>query len=179
MGVQEAHVFPDGQHIIFYGGQRKNTGASGNGQQWWVIPADGGEPQPWSEIGGNAIVGYAVNASGQEIAYAEAGHSSACLSVQHILVTPPAVLGRVAFDLPIPDAIEQNDMASFSVKGFSWAPDDDHIAYALEPYRCPHAGQERQTEPSTIYTWNIRTANAPASPKPAQLVEGSYPVWIR
>ena len=43
--VQEAHVLPDGNTVIFYGNHTTEVGASGNGLQWWAIPASGGDPR--------------------------------------------------------------------------------------------------------------------------------------
>lgn len=177
--VQEAHVPPGGQQIVFYGGQRKSLGASGNGQQWWWIPASGGKPQPFHGQGGNTILGYAVSPTGTVQAYAESAHSSACVSEQRIvaLTTDPA--DDVEMLAPVPPTIESSDSAAFYLKGFSWSPTGDRIAYAVEPYRCPPDATAPVTTTAAIYSWTVGQASGLEDGVPRKIVDGSFPVWIR
>lgn len=56
--VQEAHVLPGGDAVVFYGNHTGEVGASGNGLQWWWLPAGGGEAQLFSQGYGNGVSGY-------------------------------------------------------------------------------------------------------------------------
>jgi WD40 repeat protein len=178
-GVQEAHVLPDGKNILFYGGQRKNVGASGNGQQWWTIPVAGGTPVPFSDPGGNGILAFTVSAAGDAVAYAESAHASACLSQQQVTVTGAGSGKGSAMNAPLPRSLPQSETSSVFVQGLTWAPDGAHIAYALQPYRCPNAGVRPRTAAPAVYIWNVQLTDGAGAAQPRKLVGGSYPVWIR
>lgn len=178
-GIQEAHVLPDGAHIIFAGAQRKNVGASGNGLQWWAIPVSGGEMQAISDPGGNGITGFEISPRRDMLAYSEGAHSSACVSFQSVIVTTTDTGPGIAFALPVPADIRVTESGAYTIKGFSWAPDNDHIAYAIEPYRCLEGADGPTTDPPRIYLWDIRKGNGSDPLVPQTVVDGQYPVWIR
>ncbi|HSH82176.1 MAG TPA: hypothetical protein VLA19_26920, partial [Herpetosiphonaceae bacterium] len=177
--VQEAHVLPGGEYIVFYGGQRKSVGASGNGQQWWWIPVSGGGPQPYAGRGGNMVLGYATGTAGDTLAYAESAHSSACISEQRIVARSPNPEGAVAVEAPIPATIERSSSAAFYIQGFSWEPDGHRIAYAVQQYHCVPGATELVTEPAVIYSWLVGQGFGVEGGAPRKLIEGAYPVWIR
>lgn len=178
-GVLEAHVLPDAQHILFLGAQRNAVGASGNGLQWWSMPVTGGDIETFTEPGGNTVTDFALNPSGELFGYAEGAHSSACASIQRVVVSTTDPRGGVALEAPIPEVATRTEDAAFSVKGFAFAPDNNHIAYAVEPYRCVPDTDRPETDTPVIYVWDIRTANAQPELFPRRLVEGQYPVWMR
>jgi Tol biopolymer transport system component len=178
-GIQEAHVLPDGEHIVFYAAQRSNVGASGNGMQWWSIPVKGGEIQAITDPGGNGVTGFAISPGQDMLAYSEGAHSSACVSIQAVTVKPTDVEPGLIFDLPIPEAIKVTDTGAYTIKGFSWSPDNDHIAYAIEPYQCVEGTDGLTTEPPRIYLWDIRKGNGTDPLVPQTVVDGQYPVWVR
>lgn len=178
-GVLEAHVLPDAQHILFLGAQRNTLGASGNGLQWWTIPVTGGDIEAFTEPSGNIVTGFALNPSGDLFGYAEGAHSSACVSIQRVVVSTTDLQGGIALEIPIPETATRTEDAAFYVKGFAFAPDNNHIAYAVEPYRCLPGADGPETDTPVIYLWDIRAANAQPEVLPRQLVEGQYPVWIR
>ncbi len=178
-GVQEAHVFPSGKDILFFAGQRKNVGASGNGQQWWSIPVTGGTPAPFSDPGGNGILAFAASPDGGSFGYVESAHASACLSAQQVTITGASVGGGAAMNAPVPASIPESETASFFIQGMTWAPDSAHIAYGVQPYRCPTAGDRPRLDQPAVYTWSIRMANGSRTDAPRKLVDGSYPEWIR
>jgi dipeptidyl aminopeptidase/acylaminoacyl peptidase len=178
-GIQEAHVLPDGANIIFYGGQRNNTGASGNGQQWWSIPVAGGEIQAISDPAGNGISGFEISPQRDLLAYGEGAHSSACVSIQSVIVRPADIEPGLAFAVPIPQEIPVTDTGAYYIKGFSWSPDSDHIAYAIEPYHCLEGADGPRTEPPMIYLWDVRKGNRTEPLVPQKVVDGQFPVWIR
>ncbi len=177
--IQEAHVLPDGQQIIFYGGQQKSVGASGNGQQWWWIPVTGGEPQPYSGTGGNMILGYAPHPTGANVAYAESAHVSACLSDQRLVIRGAEPGPGVQVQAPVPASIEESASDSFWIHGFSWNPDGSHVAYAVQQYRCPTSGSEYEVGQGEIYTWLVGQGSGVEGGAPRKLVDGFFPVWIR
>lgn len=178
-GVQESHVLPDGQNILFYGGQRKSVGASGNGQQWWWLPATGGTPQPFSDAGGNGVLGYELAPAAGLLAYTETAHASACLSEQHIVLASAAPGGGVAMDVPYPGGLRQSETDGIYVQGFSIAPAGDRLAFGLQPYHCANPGEAPQLGPQAIYVWSIVKANGPKTEMARKLVDGSSPVWIK
>ena len=178
-GIQEAHVLPDGKNILFYGGQRKNVGASGNGQQWWTIPVAGGTPVPFSEPGGNGILAFMASPAGDALAYAESAHASACLSQQQVTVTGAGPSRGNVMNVPFPSSMPQSETASVFVQGLTWAPNSARIAYALRPYSCPDAGMRPRLAAPAIYIWNVRPTAGSSAARPRKLVNGSYPVWIR
>ena len=178
-GVLEAHVLPDQQHILFLGAQRNAVGASGNGLQWWTIPVTGGDIEAFTEPSGNIVTGFAFNPSGDLFGYAEGAHSSACVSIQRVVVSTTDLQGGIALEVPIPEVATRTEDAAFYVKGFAFAPDNNHIAYAVEPYRCLSDADGPETDIPVIYVWDIRAANVQPEVLPRLLVEGQYPVWIR
>ena len=177
--IREAHVLPDAQHIVFYGAQRSNVGASGNGQQWWSIPVEGGEPRTFTDPGGNGVSGFGISPQADLLAYSEGAHSSACVSLQSVIVTTTDVQPDLASAVPMPPDIRVTDSGAFYIKGFSWSPDNDHIAYAVEPYRCLEGADGPTTDPPVIYLWDVRTGNGTDPLVPQKVVDGQYPVWIK
>jgi dipeptidyl aminopeptidase/acylaminoacyl peptidase len=175
--VQEAHVLPDAQHIVFYGAQRSNVGASGNGQQWWSIPVTGGEPRGFTDPAGNGVSGFGISPQGDLLAYIEGAHSSACVSLQSVIVTTN-VQPDLVFAVPMPPDIRVTDSGAYNIKGFSWSPDNDHVAYAVEPYRCLEGADGPTTDPPAIYLGDVRTGNSTDPLVPQKVVDGQYPVWI-
>jgi hypothetical protein len=174
--VQEAHVLPDGQRIVFYGGQfMKNgeaqLGASGNGQQWWWIPVAGGEPQPWTEQGGNGISDYTASKESQRFAYHEGAHSSACVSVPMLGVVDATKPGSAPIFADVPEFAEREDGAAF-VQGISWSLQRERLAFGVQSYTCPQEGTELTLGTPTIYIWQPGSGQAPT-----KLVEGSFPTW--
>jgi hypothetical protein len=174
--VQEAHVLPDGQRIVFYGGQfMKNgeaqLGASGNGQQWWWIPVTGGEPQPWTEQGGNGVSDYTVTKESQRFAYHEGAHNSACVSVPSLGVIDATKPGSTPLFVDVAEFAEREDGAAF-VQGISWAVYGDRLAFGVQSYTCPQEGNELALGTPIIYVWQPGNSQAPQ-----KLVEGSYPTW--
>ena len=181
--VQEAHVLPQEGGIVFYGGQFKKDGdlllgAQGNGQQWWAIPAKGGEPAPKSEPGGNFSVAYSTSPRGDRLAYSESAHSSACVSVQSVAVVALAGSGpwKPAY-AEAPELAERGDGAA-SVQGLSWSWDGAQVAFGVEPYTCPESGSDLVLGTPIVYVWSVPTEGQGSAQAPRKLVEGTFPVWL-
>ena len=179
--VQEAHVLPDGKRILFFGGKfRENgqqmLGAQGNGQQWWVISAEGGNPQPWGEPEGNGIVAYETSPGGDALAYGGSAHSSACVTVQTVAVMSATQANKQP---DFPKVAELDDAAEryAYVVGLAWSPGGKKLAFGLQPYTCPDAGASVILAAPIIYTWEQGGAGADAQPR--KLASGSYPLWIK
>lgn len=177
--VQEAHVMvEEGEYVIFFGGEGKNLGASGNGQQWWYVPSSGGEPQPYTDPNGNFVAHYTTDPAGGWVTYVEGAHGGACISVQRIMLVAAGVGGGVALQIPVAEMDEQNGRFAF-MQGVSWAPDNDHLAFAVQPYTCT-GGEGPLTEQPIIYTWSLIEGTNPVGlALPTKLVEGLYPVWTK
>jgi tricorn protease-like protein len=175
--VQEAHALASGRGVIFFGGKFREDGqlmlgASGNGQQWWWIPETGGTPQPWTELGGNAVVGYAPAPGGERVAYAETAHGNACYSFQAVTVAEASRDAGTLRVSDIPDYDEQQEQYVF-IQGLTWSPDGNKVAFGVEPYRCPEEGSEWDRDTPRIYIWDLEGG------EPRRLVDGSYPTWTR
>lgn len=175
--LQEAHVLPDGQNIIFYGGEGKNLGASGNGQQWWSIPVRGGQPQPYTDPAGNYITAFAISPQGNWVAYVENMHDNACISAQYVTIRASGIGGGSAINPAISERNEQAESYVF-LRNVTWAPDNDRIAYGVQPYRCSGAG--RTLGKPVIYVWSVNNGTNPGgNVAPRKLIDGSYPVWTK
>ncbi len=179
-GMQEAHVLPGSQRIAFFGQQFKvngqfQLGASGNGQQWFTIPATGiaagVAPQPWLEPEGNAIVGYASTPASNKVAYAGNGHDSACAAYEDVGVLSSTRFPGHAIYANIP---EFNDKTSHYVyiQGLAWSPVGSQVAFGVVPYTCDMIVAPVM-KPSILYTWDVSAGGT----KLRKLANGSYPVW--
>jgi hypothetical protein len=175
--VQEAHVLPGAGYIAFYGNHTSEVGASGNGQQWWWIPAEGGDAQLFSRNYGNGINGYAASPDGTLIAYGSRAHVSACASAGDISVRANDVGGDSEHPLhpSLPILGEQTDSYAL-VEGLSWSPDSGRLAFALDPYTCQDGASGRVGGTPAVYIWDIAAGGAEA---PHKLAEGSHPTWIK
>jgi hypothetical protein len=176
--IDEAHVMPDGQTILFYAGQQNNVGASGNGMQWWSLAVASGEMTPITEPGGNGVMLAQFNPEGTIFSYVEGAHVSACVSQQDIYLRPanPEDSG------PIPAPVVPNipfDGSTF-INGLTWDPaNTGWLAFGAQSYVCtPDFGQNLETP--AIYTWDLSTAVTADDLYEAKMIaEGSMPVWIR
>jgi hypothetical protein len=176
--AQQAHVLPDGQHIVFFGGQRDQLGASGNGQQWWWIPASGGAPAAFSDPDGNGVTAYAASPGGDMVGYATSFHGSACISAGQIIARTSDVRGGFAGSPQLPELSGSGDTLAF-VKGLSWEPADNYLAFAIQPYTCQDAAHPPQTRATSVYVWSFRAGNGIPGGAPRKLIDGSYPAWIK
>ena len=84
----------------------------------------------------------------------------------------------LVFAVPMPPDIRVTDSGAYNIKGFSWSPDNDHVAYAVEPYRCIEGADGPTTDPPAIYLWDVRTGSGTDPLVPQKVVDGQYPVWI-
>jgi WD40 repeat protein len=162
--VQEAHVLPDSGSIVFYGNHTNEVGASGNGQQWWWIPAEGGEAQLFSRNYGNGINGYAASPDGTLIAYSSRAHVSACASAGDISVRANDVGGDPEHPLHplLPILGEQTDTYAF-VEGLSWSQESGRLAFALDTYTCQDAASGRVGGTPVVYVWDVAAGGAVAT----------------
>jgi hypothetical protein len=172
--VQEAHVLPSGNEIIFYGNHTSQVGASGNGLQWWWMPIDGGEAQLFSQNFGNGVNSYLTDPRGGLIAYSTRAHWSACASVGDIVVRDTSVAGDSARgehpQLPGSD-FERDTFAA--TLGLSWDPSGSgRLAFGSQAYTC--TDQNRQMQTPGVYIWE--SGNPSAAPR--KLADGSFPVWM-
>lgn len=179
----EAHMLPDGKKIVFFGQQfYKNgeieLGASGNGLQWFWIPAAGGTPQPWLDVEGNGLVAYTANAGANKIAYVGNAHDSACAAIQTLAVVyADRVPGQAAY-LDIPGYNEDAEKY-VEVAGLTWSPTGKQLAYGVMPYTCADAGSRPTQATSVIYVTGAPDRGV-SKPAPAvKLVDGSFPVWVK
>ncbi len=179
--VQEAHFLPEGKRILFFGGKfRENgqqmLGAQGNGQQWWSIPAEGGDPQPWGDLEGNGIVAYETSPRGDVIAYSGSAHSSACVTVQSVAIMSAAEANKQPLYPKVAELDDASDRYAYVV-GLAWSPGGEKLAFGLQPYTCPDAGSSVVLAAPIIYTWEPGGAGAGAQPR--KLAGGSYPLWVK
>jgi Tol biopolymer transport system component len=174
--VQEAHVLPGAGSIVFYGNHTSEVGASGNGQQWWWIPAEGGEAQLFSRNYGNGINSYAASPDGTLIAYGSRAHISACASAGDISVRANDVGGDPEHPLhpSLPILGDQTDTYAF-VEGLSWSPESARLAFALESYTCQDAASGHVGGTPAVYVWDVAAGGEAA---PRKLADGSHPTWI-
>jgi Tol biopolymer transport system component len=175
--VQEAHVLPDGSGIIFFGAHylqdgQPALGASGNGQQWWWIPVEGGEPQPWTEPDGSGVQAFAHSPMGDRLAYAYTAHSSACVSIQSLNVVSAGRTPGTPVSPTSPELEPREDGAAY-FRGLSWSPDGARLAFGIQSYTCPEVGSEQLWGPSSIYVWQVGAS------APRKLADGSFPTWVR
>jgi len=173
--VQEAHVLPGGNEIVFYGNHTSQVGASGNGLQWWWMPVGGGEAQPFSQNYSNGVNTYLTDPRGGLIAYSTRAHWNACASVGDIVVRDTGVDGDSARgehpQLPGSD-FEHETFAT--VAGMSWDPSGSgQLAFGSQVYTCTNDGRVIQTP--SVYVWE--SGNPGAAPR--KLADGSFPVWMR
>lgn len=173
--IQEAHVLPDGQHVVFYGGQSKNLGASGNGMEWWSIPVGGGILQPFGQPGGNGVLDYTTSANGEWLAYGTQMHVSACASVGSITVHTSDVRGGISMNVPLPSP---GGKAYVLVRGLAWEPNSNYLALGVESYRCESAASGQETVGVPLYVWNVRLANQNGATL-TKIADGAFPVWVR
>lgn len=178
--VDEAHFSPDGARIYFYAGQRKNTGASGNGLQWWVMPSAGGsagcsqrfegcgEPVAFTAAGGNGVGEFAFNMFGDVMAYTEGFHVSACSSVQNVFT-------RTTNDQESPVAAFTEEAADGGqyIRGLHWDPSGTQLVFGFITYRCSEDMGQQFADPPGVYIWNIATGGAPV-----RITDGSFPIWL-
>ncbi|HEU5015079.1 MAG TPA: hypothetical protein VFT66_21330 [Roseiflexaceae bacterium] len=172
--IQEAHVLPDGQQVIFFGGQFKNLGASGNGMQWWWIPATGGEPKAFTEPDGNGVAAYAASPNGEWIAAATQMHGSACVSDGSVLMQTTDVRGGVAAEAPL--ALPTPDSHVY-ISGLGWEPNSNYLVIGEHTYECSNAGGGPSNANDAIYVWKIRLINQNGATF-VKVADGSQPVWI-
>jgi len=172
--VQEAHVLPSGNAIIFYGNHTSQVGASGNGLQWWWMPLGGGESQLFSQNFGNGVNSYLTDPRSGLIAYSTRAHWSACASVGDIVVRDTSVEGDSARgEHPqLPGSDFEHDLFA-AVLGMSWDPSGSgRLALGSQAYTC--GAQDRQLQTPGVYIWE--SGNPAAAPR--KLADGSFPVWM-
>ncbi|HUP26971.1 MAG TPA: hypothetical protein VM409_00940 [Chloroflexia bacterium] len=179
--VQEAHVLPASDRIVFFGGEFKKggelqLGASGNGQQWWLVPVTGGEPQPWLEPGGNSITGFEVSPGGQRAAFVDSAHYNACAGVETLTVVDTASREPQPLLPPVPEIDEAQENFGF-INNLAWEPGGSRLAFGVVPYRCPDAGAEWNLGKPVINLWS--GASGQESGSTVKLLDGSYPNWTR
>jgi hypothetical protein len=178
--VQHAHVLPDGSRIVFFGGQQIKDGVSqfgphGEGQGWWWIPTAGGEPQAWVEAGGNAGLDYTAASSGR-VAYTETSWAGAlCGSQQKVSVVSVNDPALPVIQSPVTGLNAEGDKTTL-VRGISWSPPGDSLAFAAQPNDCTPEGPT-PTGPMTIYVWTIGSTTA-GDAQAQKLIEGSHPQWV-
>lgn len=172
--VQEAHVLPSGNEIVFYGNHTSQVGASGNGLQWWWMPIGGGEAQLFSQNFGNGVNTYLTDPRGGLIAYSTRAHWSACASIGDIVVRDSSVAGDSARgDHPPLPGSDFEHQTFAAVVGMSWDPSGSgRLAYGSQVYTCGE--QSRQMQTPGVYIWE--SANAGVAPR--KLADGSFPVWM-
>jgi hypothetical protein len=171
--VQEAHVLPDGNTVIFYGNHTTEVGASGNGLQWWAIPASGGDAQLFSESYGNGVNDFQFSPDGAQLAYITRAHVSACASSGDLLVRDSSPAGDPARGAhpALPGADEANRRYALA-QSLSWDPaGSTQLVFGSQSYRC--ADMNREMDPAAIYLWDSAAPDA----APVMLAEGSFPVW--
>lgn len=172
--VQEAHVLPDGNTVIFYGNHTTEVGASGNGLQWWAIPASGGDAQLFSESYGNGVNDFQFSPDGAQMAYITRAHVSACASSGDLLVRDSSPAGDPARGVhpTLPGIDESNDHYAIA-QGLSWDPAGSaQLVFGSQSYHC--TDMNREMDPAAIYLWDSAAPDA----APRMLTEGSFPVWI-
>lgn len=182
--VQEAHVLPDGERIIFFGGPfvkdgEQQLGASGNGQQWWWIPSAGGTPQPWTEPGGNYIPAYASGSTTTRIAYVDSAHGNACYSYQTVVVQDSGRENPKPAFPQMPGFDESKEEYTY-VRGLALSPRGEQVVFGVEPFRCPVSGTEPLVSPPSLYIWDVPPdAEGEGTVAPRKVADGSLPVWVQ
>jgi hypothetical protein len=174
--VQEAHALPNEEGILFFGSHylqdgQLMIGASGNGQQWWFVPPQGGEPQPWSEPEGAGVQAYKVSQASGLLAYAYTAHSSACVSLQSLKVVNAQREPGPPVSPQIPELEPRQDGAAY-FRGLGWSPDGKHLVFGIQGYTCSPEGSQEFSTPS-IYLWDVDAGVA------KRVAEGSFPNWVR
>ncbi|HEY1011884.1 MAG TPA: hypothetical protein VGE07_04210, partial [Herpetosiphonaceae bacterium] len=167
--VQEAHVTPDGEEIVFYAGQRQNVGASGNGMQWWRVPAAGGDAKPLTGPGGNGVSSVQWGDT-DLLSFIESAHESACVSHQYVGLRTLA--DEEAVNSPTLEGLGNED--PIMVNALSWAPSRDALVFGVRPYTCSPDLQQLVYGDPKLYVWLPGSSNT-AFPIGA----GSYPVWTK
>ncbi len=181
--VLEAHMLPDGKKLVFFGQEyvkngEPQLGASGNGLQWFWIPAAGGTPQPWLEPEGNGLVAYAASVNANKIAYVGNGHNSAGASDQALAVVyADRVPGQAAY-LDIPGYNESAEKY-VDVVGLTWSPTGKQLAYGVMPYTCADAASCRVQTTSVVYVTGAPERGAGKPAPSVKLANGTYPVWVK
>jgi hypothetical protein len=174
--VQEAHAIntpQDGQIVVFYGGQRKNTGASGNGLQWFALPASGGTPEPLTDPNGNQATAFGSSPDTTWYAYGESAHSNACESLGTFTARAAGLGGGVSVTAPVPGMADGSQ--PFVTRGLSWGS-DSLLAFGVRPYTCGSDG--RTYGEAAIYLWDVSSGNG-TPVELRKLTAGSFPNWMR
>jgi hypothetical protein len=175
--VQEAHVLADGEGIVFFGSHylqdgQLMIGASGNGQQWWLVPPDGGEPLPWREPEGSGVQAFAVSHASERLAYAYTAHSSACMSIQSINVVDARREAGQRFSPQVPE-LEPRENGAAYIRGLTWSPGGEYLEFGIQSYTCPAEGVSQEFGVPVIYLWDVMGGGA------KKVAEGSFPNWVR
>ncbi|GAC1564749.1 MAG: hypothetical protein NVS2B7_38810 [Herpetosiphon sp.] len=177
--VQDPHVLPDGQHVVFYGGRGQELGASGNGQRWWILPAGGGDVRQLTEPNGNGVSDWSIGQNSSVFGYGERAHSSACESVYWL--GSVGTEGDPSDHLLVPlDQLGLQPGSTLELRGWSWSPVGDALVFAIAPYECGVNGRTYRGPP-LMYTWQITGGKGQRQGvgAPHKLAEGAYPVWTR
>ena len=142
------------------------------------IPVSGGEPQAFDLPDGNGVSAYAASPGGDLVGYATSFHGSACISAGAIFIRTSDVRGGFGASPQLPELSGSGDTYAF-VKGLSWSPDNNYLAFASQPYTCQDAAHPPLTRATSIYTWSVRAGNSIPGGDPRKLIDGSYPIWVR
>jgi Tol biopolymer transport system component len=187
--IDEAHVLPSGDKIIFFGGEALKDGQPvfgphGEEQIWWWIPAGGGTPQHWGEIVGKAggVGIYAASPRRDRIAVSHTHFAGAtCPAYEDAAVVGFDVeLDGLSSTLPItatsaPYTVSDPAGAWVTqINGITWSPDGSEFAYGVERHACSPDGPADDPLSNTIYVWD-----GDPDKEPRLSIEGSYPNWVR
>jgi Tol biopolymer transport system component len=187
--IDEAHVLPSGDKIIFFGGEALKDGQPvlgphGEEQVWWWIPAGGGTPQHWGEIVGKAggVGNYAASPRRDRIAVSHTHFAGAtCPAYEDAAVVGFDVeLDGLSSTLPITATSAPYTLSDpagawvTQVNGITWSPDGSEFAYGVERHACSPDGPADDPFSSTIYVWD-----GDPDKEPRLSIEGSYPNWVR
>ncbi len=175
--VTQMAFAPDSIKLVFSGEQRKNVGASGNGERLWVYDmgaSNGGKthPQPLTDNGGRYST---LDFAGSTVVAASDFHISACAvgSALELHGLEPNVIS-LTIDLP-----QQTGDTYARILGLSVQPGASNtnptLAYGIDTYSCADASTTPTYSPAAIYVWSTASHEGAFVHK---VVDGSFPIWV-
>jgi hypothetical protein len=154
--------------VLFLGGPANDLGAQGNGLQLHAVDMSNHQVTNLAGRGGNGVLGMALSPSGQQIAWTEQAHSSACVSLGSVRV---ARADRVGTEWAV--KLPASDKDFFVLNGVTWSP-DQWLAFGGQELSCDSAGAgQKALGAKGIYLVNPANPNAPQ-----RWVDGSNPLWV-
>lgn len=160
--------------LLFAGAQRKDRGASGNGERIWSfqgVPGSAGV-QPLTDVPTRYNAGDYDFLAPDTLVAGSNGHNSACAVDPLIQVQPIGSNATQQIDLPL-----GNKPYSY-VHDISAAPyradRGSAFAFSVAPYDCADVTAIDQSPPA-LYVWS---SPGGGTPQITNIADGRFPVWI-